>query len=60
MDGGATPTDLAAHDIRLARRRQVEAAVDELGRAVRDDAPAYVQHVEKWAKALRGCGRPAS
>ena len=52
MDGGATPTDVAAHDIRLARRRQVEAAVEELGRALRDDDPTYAQHVEEWAKAL--------
>ena len=56
MDGDAMgseiPADVAAPDVRLARRRQVEAAVDELRRALREEAPTYMKHVATWAKAL--------
>ena len=37
--GSVIPADVAAPDVRLARRRQVEAAVDELWRALREEAP---------------------
>ena len=50
--GSEIPADVAAPDVRLARRRQVEAAVDELRRALREEAPTYMTHVETWAKAL--------
>ena len=50
--GSVIPADVAAPDVRLARRRQVEAAVDELRRALREEAPIYMQHVAAWAKAL--------
>ena len=50
--GSVIPADVAAPDVRLARRRQVEAAVDELRRALREEAPTYMKHVATWAKAL--------
>ena len=50
--GSVIPADVAAPDVCLARRRQVEAAVDELRRALREEAPTYMKHVETWAKAL--------
>ena len=50
--GSVIPADVAAPDVRLARRRQVEAAVDELRRALREEAPTYMTHVAAWAKAL--------
>ena len=43
--GSEIPADVAAPDVRLARRRQVEAAVDELRRALREEAPTYMKHV---------------